>query len=59
MAEPIYANLNGRKQSSPVKLEDLHAYIVKNKENNCDGFRKEFEVGLDPHFFFFTLEDGR
>ncbi|XP_025111001.1 receptor-type tyrosine-protein phosphatase kappa-like [Pomacea canaliculata] len=43
MAEPIYANLNGRKQSSPVKLEDLHAYIVKNKENNCDGFRKEFE----------------
>lgn len=44
MMEPIYVNVNGRKQSSPVKLDDLHAYILKNKENNCDGFRKEFEV---------------
>ena len=44
ISEPIYVNVNGRKQTAPVKLEDLHAYILKNKENNCDGFRKEFEV---------------
>ena len=44
ISEPIYMNVNGRKQTAPVKLEDLHAYILKNKENNCDGFRKEFEV---------------
>lgn len=43
ISEPIYVNVNGRKQTAPVKLEDLHAYILKNKENNCDGFRKEFE----------------
>lgn len=43
LSEPIYVNVNGRKQTAPVKLEDLHAYILKNKENNCDGFRKEFE----------------
>ena len=42
--EPIYVNVNGRMQTAPVKLEDLHAYILKSKENNCDGFRKEFEV---------------
>ena len=44
ISEPIYMNVNGRKQSAPVKLEDLHSYILKNKEDNCDGFRKEFEV---------------
>ena len=44
LSEPIYVNVNGRKQTSPIKLEDLHAYILKNKDNNCDGFRKEFEV---------------
>lgn len=49
LSEPIYVNVNGRKQTAPVKLEDLHAYILKNKENNCDGFRKEFEVS-EHHF---------
>ncbi|XP_076441421.1 receptor-type tyrosine-protein phosphatase epsilon-like [Babylonia areolata] len=43
LSEPIYVNVNGRKRTAAVKLEDLHAYILKNKDNNCDGFRKEFE----------------
>ena len=50
MSEPIYMNVTGRKQTSPVKLEDLHGYILKNKDNNSDGFRKEFEVcGVFEH----------
>ena len=42
--EPIYVNVNSRRQSAPVHLDHLQVYIAKNKVNNCDGFRKEFEV---------------
>ncbi|XP_064605996.1 receptor-type tyrosine-protein phosphatase alpha-like [Liolophura sinensis] len=47
--EPIYANVNTKKQSSPVCVEDLYNYIQKHKENNWEGFKKEYEqlpVGL-------------
>lgn len=42
--EPIYANVNTKKQSSPVCVEDLYNYIQKHKENNWEGFKKEYEV---------------
>lgn len=42
--EPIYANVNSKKQSSPVQLPDLFEYIRENKKNECEGFKKEFNV---------------
>ena len=42
--EPIYANVNSKKQSSPIQVKDLLEYIRKNKENECVGFKKEFAV---------------
>ncbi|XP_048255953.1 receptor-type tyrosine-protein phosphatase kappa-like isoform X1 [Haliotis rufescens] len=41
--EPIYVNINSKKQTSPVKLVDLADYIKKHRENNCLGFKQEFE----------------
>ncbi|BFY99631.1 hypothetical protein BsWGS_02670 [Bradybaena similaris] len=41
--EPIYMNVNNRKQTSPVPVSELYDYIAKNKEHNCQGFMKEFE----------------
>ncbi|XP_061192574.1 receptor-type tyrosine-protein phosphatase kappa-like [Saccostrea echinata] len=40
--EPIYANVNTKKQSSPIKVADLFDYIRENKKNECEGFKKEF-----------------
>lgn len=42
--EPIYANVNSKKQSSPVQLPDLFEYIRENKKNECEGLKKEFNV---------------
>ena len=42
--EPIYVNVNNRKQTSPVEIADLYDYILKNKENGCEGFKNEFQV---------------
>ncbi|XP_059151900.1 receptor-type tyrosine-protein phosphatase T-like [Physella acuta] len=41
--EPIYVNVNSRKQTSPVLLSDLHSYILKHKEHSWEGFKREFE----------------
>lgn len=46
--EPIYVNVNSRKQTSPVLLSDLHSYILKHKEHSWEGFKREFEVS--PEF---------
>ena len=44
--EPIYANVNSKKQSQPIKVEDLYEYIRTNKKDECDGFKKEFNVSV-------------
>ncbi|CAL1546634.1 unnamed protein product [Lymnaea stagnalis] len=41
--EPIYVNVNARKQTSPVAIPDLHSYILKHKEHSLEGFKREFE----------------
>ncbi|XP_012937090.1 receptor-type tyrosine-protein phosphatase T [Aplysia californica] len=41
--EPIYENVNNRKQTCPVAIPALYDYILKNKENGCEGFKKEFQ----------------
>ncbi|XP_055884947.1 receptor-type tyrosine-protein phosphatase T-like isoform X2 [Biomphalaria glabrata] len=41
--EPIYVNVNARKQTSPVPVSDLFSYISKNKEHSWEGFKREFE----------------
>ncbi|ESP05460.1 hypothetical protein LOTGIDRAFT_102205 [Lottia gigantea] len=49
ISEPIYVNVTGKRQTSPVEISQLYDYIKKNKEHNCLGFKKEFEelpVGL-------------
>ncbi|CAC5399120.1 Receptor-type tyrosine-protein phosphatase T,Tyrosine-protein phosphatase non-receptor type 22,Receptor-type tyrosine-protein phosphatase kappa,Receptor-type tyrosine-protein phosphatase F,Tyrosine-protein phosphatase 99A,Tyrosine-protein phosphatase Lar,Receptor-type tyrosine-protein phosphatase alpha,Receptor-type tyrosine-protein phosphatase epsilon,Receptor-type tyrosine-protein phosphatase gamma,Receptor-type tyrosine-protein phosphatase N2,Receptor-type tyrosine-protein phosphatase U,Receptor-type ty len=40
--EPIYANVNTKKQSCPIQVQDLFEYIRKNKMNDCTEFKKEF-----------------
>ncbi|KAK3090599.1 hypothetical protein FSP39_012997, partial [Pinctada imbricata] len=40
--EPIYANVNTKRQSEPIKIADLYDYIRSNKKNECEGFKKEF-----------------
>jgi hypothetical protein len=42
--EPIYANVNTNKQSSPIQVQDLLEYIRNNKENECVGFKKELKT---------------
>lgn len=54
--EPIYANVNSKKQSSPVKLVDLFDYIRENKKNECEGFKKEFNVRLMQQKFIISLK---
>ncbi|XP_071120808.1 receptor-type tyrosine-protein phosphatase epsilon-like [Mytilus edulis] len=40
--EPIYANVNTKKQTCPIQVQDLYEYIRKNKMNDCTEFKKEF-----------------
>ena len=42
--EPIYANVNSKKQTNPIQTPDLFEYIRENKLNDCAGFKKEFGV---------------
>lgn len=42
VTEPIYVNVN-KKQHSPVPIDELPQYILKNKENECAGFKTEYE----------------
>lgn len=44
--EPIYANVNTKKQTCPIQVQDLYEYIRKNKMNDCTEFKKEFGVIL-------------
>lgn len=55
--EPIYANVNSKKQSSPVKLVDLFDYIRENKKNECEGFKKEFNEL--PHGLMALCDEAR
>ena len=50
--EPIYVNVTNRKQSVPVPLSDLYDYICRNKENSCEGFKREFEVKFVAFLIF-------
>lgn len=54
--EPIYANVNSKKQSSPVQLPDLFEYIRENKKNECEGFKKEFNVRWMQQKFLISLK---
>ncbi|KAK3591264.1 hypothetical protein CHS0354_010629 [Potamilus streckersoni] len=40
--EPIYANVDMKNLSSPVKLKDLEEYIIVKKMIDSDGFKKEY-----------------
>ena len=49
--EPIYVNISTKKQSNPIKINDLADYIRQNKKNECEGFKKEFGVRCDQLAF--------
>ena len=44
--EPIYVNINSKKQTNPIPLCDLYDVILKYRENGMAGFKTEFDVSL-------------
>ncbi|XP_041359713.1 receptor-type tyrosine-protein phosphatase kappa-like [Gigantopelta aegis] len=41
--EPIYVNINSKKQTNPIPLSDLYDVILKYRENSMAGFKTEFD----------------
>lgn len=46
-SEPLYGNIGVTVSS--IKIEDLWDYVKQNKENDLDGFKREYKVSLLSH----------
>jgi hypothetical protein len=42
-----------------IPVPDLHDYILRKHENNDEGFKAEFKVGLNYVFFYLCYQNGR
>lgn len=42
--EPIYVNVNTKKLTNPIKVEDLRAFVTKSKDNDYAIARAEHGV---------------
>ena len=45
-SEPIYVNVNAKKLTNPIQIEDLQKFIEKGKRNDYHIIKKEHGVGI-------------
>ena len=56
VTEPIYVNVNAKKLSNPIQVEDLQKFIEKGKKNDFSIIKKEH--GVSVSFSYVSLGEN-